>query len=67
MNIIAFICMIASGVVLPLMDVVFGKFVNVFNDFNAGTLSEGGYRSEINKYRYFFRPYSPYLSTLTLL
>lgn len=52
MNAVAFFCMIGSGVVLPLMDVVFGKFVNVFNDFHAGTLSEGGYRSEINKFRY---------------
>lgn len=42
--------MIASGIVLPLMDIVFGKFVNVFNDFVTGALTPEGYREQINYY-----------------
>jgi ATP-binding cassette subfamily B (MDR/TAP) protein 1 len=52
MNTIAFICMIAAGTALPLMDLIFGKFVNVFTDFATGKLSPGGYRDEVAKYRY---------------
>lgn len=52
MNGIACFCMIASGTVLPLMDVVFGKFINVFNDFVAGKSSPADYRSEVNHFRY---------------
>lgn len=44
--------MIVSGTVLPLMDLVFGKFVNVFNDFVTGQLSPAGYRSKVNEFRY---------------
>jgi hypothetical protein len=51
MNSIAFVCMVVSGAVLPLMDVVFGKFINVFNDFVVGKLSPSGYRSEVNRFR----------------
>jgi ATP-binding cassette, subfamily B (MDR/TAP), member 1 len=43
--------MIVSGTVLPLMDVVFGMFINVFNDFVRGDLSAAGYRSEVNRFR----------------
>jgi ATP-binding cassette subfamily B (MDR/TAP) protein 1 len=52
MNSIAFMGMIGAGAILPLMDVIFGKFVNVFNDFANGTLSPAGYRSQVGKYRY---------------
>jgi ATP-binding cassette subfamily B (MDR/TAP) protein 1 len=51
MNTIAFICMIASGTALPLMDLIFGKFVNVFTNFATGQLSPAGYRSEVANYR----------------
>jgi len=44
--------MIAAGTILPLMDLVFGKFINVFTDFATGVLSPAGYRSEVSKYRY---------------
>jgi ATP-binding cassette subfamily B (MDR/TAP) protein 1 len=44
--------MIISGTVLPLMDLVFGKFVNVFNDFVIGELSPAGYRSKVGEFRY---------------
>jgi ATP-binding cassette, subfamily B (MDR/TAP), member 1 len=51
MNSIAFICMIAAGTALPLMDLIFGKFVNVFTNFATGQLSPAGYRDEVAKYR----------------
>lgn len=44
--------MIAAGTALPLMDVVFGSYVNVFNDFVAGTLSPAGYRKQVSHYAY---------------
>ena len=44
--------MICAGTLLPIMDIVFGKFINVFNDFVSGELSPAGYRKEIAKYRY---------------
>lgn len=50
MNGVALVCMIAAGSVLPLMDIVFGKFVNVFNNFVTGQLAPAGYRKEINKF-----------------
>lgn len=34
------------------MDIIFGKFINVFNDFVSGKLSPAGYRDEVGKYRY---------------
>lgn len=51
-NAIACLCMIASGTALPLMDVVFGAYVNVFNDFVAGSLSPAGYRKQVAHYAY---------------
>lgn len=42
--------MIASGTLLPLMDIVFGKFVTAFNDFAIGALTPDGYRKEVTKY-----------------
>lgn len=39
---------------LPLMDLVFGKFVNVFNDFAIGTLDAAGFRSGVNKFTLWF-------------
>ncbi|KAJ3473257.1 hypothetical protein NLG97_g10417 [Lecanicillium saksenae] len=53
-NAIACLCMIASGTALPLMDVVFGSYVNVFNDFVAGTLSPAGYRKQVSHYALYF-------------
>jgi ATP-binding cassette subfamily B (MDR/TAP) protein 1 len=54
LNIVAVLCSIASGTTLPLMDIVFGKFVDVFNDFAVGDLSPAGYRREVSKYTLFF-------------
>ncbi|KAF4336925.1 multidrug resistance [Fusarium beomiforme] len=54
LNSIAFVAMIAAGTILPLMDLVFGKFINVFTDFATGELSPAGYRSEVGKYSLYF-------------
>ncbi|KAK2593569.1 hypothetical protein QQS21_008744 [Conoideocrella luteorostrata] len=54
LNLIACVAMIGSGVALPLMDVVFGGFVNVFNDFATGKLSQDGYMSEVNHFTLYF-------------
>jgi ATP-binding cassette subfamily B (MDR/TAP) protein 1 len=50
LNIIAGLAAIAAGVVLPLMDVVFGKFVNTFNDFVIGKLSPDGFMDQVNHF-----------------
>jgi ATP-binding cassette subfamily B (MDR/TAP) protein 1 len=52
LNVIAVICMIASGAVLPLMNLLFGKFINKFNDFANGTLSAEDYRNQLSAYAY---------------
>ncbi|KPM36679.1 Multidrug resistance protein 1 [Neonectria ditissima] len=54
LNAVAFFAMVAAGTMLPLMDIVFGKFVNAFNGFVNGNLSPAGYRSEVNKYSLYF-------------
>ncbi|KAG9602360.1 multidrug resistance protein 3, partial [Aureobasidium melanogenum] len=41
------ICMAASGTALPLLDLIFGQFVNTFNDFAIGNISVSHFRSEI--------------------
>ncbi|KAK7419742.1 hypothetical protein QQX98_003114 [Neonectria punicea] len=51
---IALVCMVASGVLLPLMNLVFGKFVTVFNDFNTGAKTPEEFRKDINHYTLFF-------------
>ncbi|PHH90831.1 hypothetical protein CDD83_2543 [Cordyceps sp. RAO-2017] len=54
MNAVALVCIIASGTALPLMDLVFGKFVNTFNDFATGKLSPAGYRAEVSRSSLYF-------------
>ncbi|KAM7217287.1 P-loop containing nucleoside triphosphate hydrolase protein [Rhypophila decipiens] len=54
MNAVAVICMIVSGTLLPLMDIVFGKFVTVFQQFAVGKASGDDFRSGINQYTLFF-------------
>jgi ATP-binding cassette subfamily B (MDR/TAP) protein 1 len=50
MNAIAFLAMIASGTLLPLMDLIFGKFVTIFTGFSVGIVTAEKYREEINYY-----------------
>ncbi|KAF2635489.1 P-loop containing nucleoside triphosphate hydrolase protein [Massarina eburnea CBS 473.64] len=54
LNVIAFIAAIASGAILPLMDLIFGKFVTTFTRFATGAITPVQYRSEINKYTLYF-------------
>ncbi|THY42891.1 multidrug resistance protein [Aureobasidium pullulans] len=44
---VGILCMIVSGTALPLLDLIFGQFVNTFNDFAQGNISVGHFRSEI--------------------
>ncbi|KAH7137730.1 P-loop containing nucleoside triphosphate hydrolase protein [Dactylonectria macrodidyma] len=53
-NALAMVAMVAAGTVLPIMDIVFGEFINAFNDFVNGKLSPAGYRSEVGKYSLYF-------------
>lgn len=46
----AFLAAIAAGTLLPLMDLIFGKFVTTFTNFAIGTLDPAAFRSEINKF-----------------
>lgn len=50
MNTVAFVCMVAVGTLLPLMDLIFGKFVTVFTNFSMGIGTADEYRKEINHY-----------------
>ncbi|KAF2101316.1 P-loop containing nucleoside triphosphate hydrolase protein [Rhizodiscina lignyota] len=54
LNGIALFCAIGSGAMLPLMDLVFGKFVNSFNNFAIGSLDPAGFRSQVNKFTLWF-------------
>ncbi|KAK3695875.1 P-loop containing nucleoside triphosphate hydrolase protein [Podospora appendiculata] len=54
LNLVSLLCMIASGTLLPLMDLVFGKFVTIFNNFATGAASPDEFRSGINEYTYYF-------------
>lgn len=49
-TVLGIICMVAAGVLLPVMNFVFGKFVTVFNDFIIGKKSPEDFRSSINHY-----------------
>ncbi|KAF2996864.1 hypothetical protein E8E13_004472 [Curvularia kusanoi] len=54
LNVVAVIAAIAAGTLLPIMDLVFGKFVTAFNGFAVGTVSPADYRSQVNKYTLYF-------------
>ncbi|KAH7371427.1 P-loop containing nucleoside triphosphate hydrolase protein [Pyrenochaeta sp. MPI-SDFR-AT-0127] len=54
LNIVAFIAAIAAGTLLPLMDLIFGKFVTTFTGFATGVTTPAQYRSEVNKYTLYF-------------
>ena len=49
-NAIALICMITAGVLFPLMNLLFGKLVTVFNDLITGPKTADSFRSVINHY-----------------
>ncbi|KAK6514979.1 hypothetical protein TWF506_007337 [Arthrobotrys conoides] len=53
-TVVAVVCMITAGVLLPLMNLVFGKFVNIFNDFISGRRTPEEFRSAINHHTLYF-------------
>lgn len=61
MNSVAVVAMITSGALLPLMELVFGKFVTVFQEFTVGKASSEDFRASINQYTCvsFLIPISP--------
>jgi ATP-binding cassette subfamily B (MDR/TAP) protein 1 len=54
LNIIAFIAAIASGTLLPLMNLIFGKFITTFTGFATGSATPEQFRSDLNKYTLYF-------------
>ncbi|EGE02200.1 multidrug resistance protein [Trichophyton equinum CBS 127.97] len=49
LRICGFFAAVASGTALPLMTIIFGKFVNIFNDFGVGKISGDDFRGQISK------------------
>lgn len=47
---VAFAAAIAAGSALPLMDLVFGKFVTTFNNFAIGVIGPDDYMRAVSKY-----------------
>ncbi|RYP83762.1 hypothetical protein DL769_001294 [Monosporascus sp. CRB-8-3] len=51
---VAFAAAIAAGSALPLMDLVFGKFVTTFNNLAVGAVSPDDYMSDVSRYSLYF-------------
>jgi ATP-binding cassette subfamily B (MDR/TAP) protein 1 len=51
LNIIAFAAAICAGIMLPLLDIIFGKFVTTFNDYAIGKSTRAAFRSDIRTLR----------------
>ncbi|PHH78745.1 hypothetical protein CDD80_6296 [Ophiocordyceps camponoti-rufipedis] len=54
MNAVALVCIVGSGAAMPVMDLVFGRFVNVFNDFAQGRMGAEAYRGEVARFAVYF-------------
>ncbi|KAH8723660.1 multidrug resistance protein 1 [Phaeosphaeriaceae sp. PMI808] len=54
LNCVAFVAAIGAGTLLPIMDIIFGKFVTTFTSFATGGTTPEQFRSEINKYTLYF-------------
>ncbi|THW62852.1 multidrug resistance protein 3 [Aureobasidium pullulans] len=46
--VVAAICLLACGTALPILDIVFGKFVTQFNDFAIGRISKTAFQHKIS-------------------
>lgn len=51
---ISIISAIGAGITLPLMDIVFGKFVTTFNNFALGRVRSSEYMDEVERYTLYF-------------
>lgn len=49
---VAAVSAVASGVTLPLMNIVFGRFVTAFNNFAVGQLSPNRYMDQVSSLAY---------------
>ncbi|KAI5802978.1 P-loop containing nucleoside triphosphate hydrolase protein [Geopyxis carbonaria] len=54
LNLLALITLCAAGTLLPLMDLVFGRFITLFTAFTTGTMSAAEFRTELNSYTLYF-------------
>ncbi|KAI9888455.1 MAG: hypothetical protein M1814_006934 [Vezdaea aestivalis] len=54
LNILAFTTAVGSGVILPLMTIVFGSFIAKFNAFAQGTSSPAAFRKDANRFTLWF-------------
>ncbi|KAK5995688.1 ABC multidrug transporter MDR5 [Cladobotryum mycophilum] len=48
----ALLCSVGSGTIMPLMTLIFGNFVTIFNDFSLGDISKHEFLSHISHYAY---------------
>ncbi|KAL5114063.1 hypothetical protein ACEQ8H_008040 [Pleosporales sp. CAS-2024a] len=54
LNAVAFIAAIAAGTLLPLMNLVFGKFVTTFVGYSTGAVTGAKYQSDVNRFTLYF-------------
>ncbi|KAA8645148.1 ABC transporter ATP-binding protein [Aspergillus tanneri] len=54
LNIMALIGTIGAGSALPLMDLVLGKMITIFNDHSMGADSSSKFQSKLNKFTLYF-------------
>ena len=50
MYLIGLVSSIGSGTILPIMTLIFGNFVTVFNKFAIGQLSDQAFMSQVSHY-----------------
>ncbi|KAB8067427.1 ABC transporter type 1, transmembrane domain-containing protein [Aspergillus leporis] len=51
---VSFIATLAFGTTLPLMDLVFGKFVTTFNNFAIGAVGPDEYKDQVSHYTLYY-------------
>ncbi|KAI9368084.1 P-loop containing nucleoside triphosphate hydrolase protein [Aspergillus egyptiacus] len=54
LNILSFVCAIASGAAMPLMTIVFGEFANKFANFAGGSTAPSDFESIVNEFVLWF-------------
>lgn len=52
--VLGLLCSAGSGTILPLMTLIFGKFVSVFNDYALGKITDDAMISQIGHYAYVY-------------
>lgn len=54
LNVIALVTSIAAGATLPLMTIIFGKFISQFNGFAAGNTTPDSFTNDVNSFVLWF-------------